>query len=329
MDATNLLRIKAENIEALLVPSLRSFHLQRFYRVSRDLSEQDCEVFLSSLLLNHSITSLSLDFNDYFPQSQRIERLLVEMLHGAEQLEHLTIDRISHPFFTRWSPDVLLQKLLQHKPNLISLRFPRDLIFRSREVDTFLSKVGPEWSLPSLKEILAGPDYIGRMTIAYSNAPRFPTGQQAARLLDRMPNLEKLAISFFSGQRPFADGLACAFDSFSKLKHLEKLDVDALVINADLHGEWLTQLTTLSQLEHVMITVRQPRDVLITGAHMICLLESLPKLKILVISFSGIGPFDVNCSAEEKAAIENALEKIDEVDLALTFKIRDLPETEG
>jgi len=61
---------------------------------------------------------------------------------------------------------------------------------------------------------------------------------------------------------------------------------------------------------------------------MVKFLTSLSKLKVLVLSFGDSGPWDVHCSAGEKAAIKDALKKIDNVDLGLNFKVGDPAGTE-
>ena len=142
-----------------------------------------------------------------------------------------------------------------------------------------------------------------------------------------MPNLEELAIVFEGEEEPvWSDQLACVFDALSKLKHLKKLEMDVMVPHANFRGEWLTQLVTLTDLEHVEIDLQFPSEVSITGAHMVRFLTSLPRLKRLDLDLDG---YEVYCSAEEKDAIEDALGNIEEVGLFdMPLKIRDADETE-
>jgi len=328
MDVSNLVGLRAKNLDALLVPSLRSLHLQAQGGIWGSDHEKDCATFFETVFDNEWITTLTLDFNDELPDSWHVELLLTHWLDSAEQLQHLELNRLSESLIRRCPANLLLQQLLEYKPDLVSLCFPRGVYILQRHIDTFLTDVGSDWSIPSLKEITPGRDYKGRLLSQDSNAPRFADGQPAAQLLDRMPNLEELAIVFSSVEGSFANGLACVFDSLSKLKHLKKLDLDAEVLEADVYGEWLTQLAILSELEHVQFVVSASRHVSITGAQMVKLLTSLPKLKVLVLSFGDSGPWDVYCSAEEKAIIEDALKKIDKGDLGLNFEVRDPAETE-
>ena len=326
MDVSNLPGIRTENLRALMVPSLRTFHLREYEGTWEGNRAQDCETVLTALLFNNAITTLSLDFNHDLPDSVRVESLLFAVLLNSGQLEHLELNRLSGSFVMGCPPEVLLRALLHNKPNLISLSFPIGLYICQEHLDDLLSRYS-DWSIPSLKVITPSPNYTGRLSQG-SNAPHFATGPPAAHFLDRMPNLEELAIVFLSVEGSFANGLAGVFDSLSKLKHLKKLNLDAEVLEADVYGEWLTQLAVLSELEHVQFVVSAPRHVSITGAQMVKLLTSLPKLKVLVLPFGDSGPWDVYCSAEEKAVIEDALKKIDKVDLGLNFEIGDPAETE-
>lgn len=328
MSVSNLVGVKAKNLEALMVPSLRSFRLVEFWDDWQGSGEKDTEILLSALFRNDSLTTLSLDFMDSFPQSQSTERLLLDSLDSAQQLEDLKLLRLSTTFLEHWSPDVLLEKLLQNKPNLVSLCFPLGLDIREEAVDTFLSRVGPDWSLPSLKTITRGPKYMCQDSFrGFSNAPRFSAGPAASRLLDRMPNLEELAIVFWIREAS-ANDLACVLSSLSNLRHLRKLDLVSQVLEADVYGEWLIQLATLSELEYIRFHNDTLREAFVTGAQMVHFLTSLPKLKTLILSLH-FGFWPMYCSAEEKALIEAALERIDHVDLqGMTFEIRDTRETE-
>lgn len=280
------------------MPSLCSFHLQAQGASWEGDREKDCETFLKAVLNNKSITTLSLDFNNELPASWSVELLFTHWLDRAEQLEHLKLNRLAESLIRRCPPNLLFEKLLEYKPHLVSLCFPQRPLIRQEHLDAFLSIAGPDWSIPSLKAIKSVPDYTlqrppadsnaphwATPLPADSNAPRFATALPAAQLLDRMPNLEELAIVFEGEQEPvWGDHLACVFVSLSKLKHLKKLELDARVPHANFRGEWLTQLATLTDLEHVEIDVQFPSEVSITGAHMVLFLTSLPKLKNWILT---------------------------------------------
>jgi hypothetical protein len=81
------------------------------------------------------------------------------------------------------------------------------------------------------------------------------------------------------------------------------------------------QLGNLKNLESLLLWVRVPRSVSVTGVQILCLLNDLPKLKDLTLR---LYTPRVVCSSDIEMAIEGALAKIERVNNGhMTFVTQD------
>jgi hypothetical protein len=152
---SNIVDMRSANIEALMVPSLRSFTLGLGFSDDEGGSfrwegdrEQDSTTLLNALMIRRaSLTTLNLCFDSHLPES--VEPLLLELLDGTTAVEHLMLEGSSDTLINNTAPEDLLHTLLANKPRLVSLCFPGGAYFNKVEVETFLGRVGPDWSMPS------------------------------------------------------------------------------------------------------------------------------------------------------------------------------------
>jgi hypothetical protein len=322
LDLSNIEDMRAANIEALMVPSLRPFTLGKSNLAWHGDREADSVTLLNALMLRRaSLRTLSLEFHTQLPES--MGALLLELLKGTTAIEHLDLARVSGTALDSTSPVDLLHALLNNKQRLVSLRLPVQATFRKNEVDAFLNRVGPDWSMPSLRIMELSDGSRGTMF----RLTRTPTSTlAAAQLLDRLPNLEQLSIRLLDRaefwQVPSSgDNVKYILDSVSKLQHLKVLELEIDIDDCDLDGERLMQLDNLKDLESLLLWVRVPRSVLVTGVQILCLLNDLPKLKDLTLR---LYTPRVVCSPDIKIAIEGALAKIGRVNNGeMTFVTQD------
>jgi hypothetical protein len=313
MHLSNLVGIRSENIEALIVPSLRSFRLEHCPEDYRGDIEEDSEVLLNAMINGcASLRTLSLDFGYKIPEEA--ETLLLNLLDGITAIEHLDIGQPGDNMFRDYPAEDLLQRLLANKQNLVSICFPGNGRFSDQEVDTFLGRMGPDWSIPSLRSITPGHDYIGPRGHTETRAPNFESSEAAARMLDRMPNLEHLHLVLWKG-RPgqWGDSLKHVFASISRLEHLKVLDLKIDAPTAEVRGEWLIQLGKLPSLERLILDVSvSPGVVDMTGIHLACLLADAPNLHDLYLDFGK--EIVLPCSPEVTDTIVEAISRIPQWD---------------
>jgi hypothetical protein len=337
---SNIEEMRSENIEALMVPSLRSFTLdvcdlkwrddseyeeEAFELEREDDREKDATILLNALMIcRASLTTLNLSFDGNLPE--RVEPLLLRLLNGLTAIEHLNLAWISETIIETGDPVDLVQAMLVNKPKLVSLVFPEDTFLYKHEVDNFLSRVGRDWSIPSLRIIHSGADW-STFVNQNTSAPYFGSSLAAARFVDRLPNLEHLSIGIQDSRRvPGAptsgDDVKYIFDSISKLEHLKTLQLTIYVDHGVANGEWLVQLGNLKNLESLVLDVRRPSTISFTGAHLACFFNDVPNLNQFVLKLEG-SPV-VSCSPETRKSIEAAIAKIEHVELfGMTFVTQD------
>jgi hypothetical protein len=319
--------MRSANIEALMVPSLRSFTLGLGFSDDEggsfrweDDREQDSNTLLNALMIRRaSLTTLNLCFDSHLPES--VEPLLLELLDGTTAVEHLMLEGSSDTLINNTAPEDLLHTLLANKPRLVSLCFPGGAYFNRVEVETFLGRVGPDWSMPSFRVI--DPNWESRgFTIHSSEAPTFTSSLAAAQLLERLPNLERLSIKLQDLGTPWGEDVKYIFAAISKLEHLKVLELEIYVTDCDVDGEWLVQLGSLKDLESIRLHVRCPRSISLTGVQLACFVTDLSNLNQLTL---GLGNrLVVSCSPETKTAIEDAIAKIERLQLfGMTFVTQD------
>jgi hypothetical protein len=266
---SNIEEMRSENIEALMVPSLRSFTLgvcdlkwrddseyeeEEFEREREDDREKDATILLNALMIcRASLTTLHLSFDGNLPE--RVEPLLLRLLSGLTAIEHLDLAWISETIIETGDP----------------------------VVDNFLSRVGRDWSISSLRIINSGADW-STFVNQNTSAPYFGSSLAAARFVDRLPNLEHLSIGIQDSRRvPGAptsgDDVKYIFDSISKLEHLKTLQLTIYVDHGVANGEWLVQLGNLKNLESLVLDVRRPSTISLTGAHLACFFNDLTNLE--------------------------------------------------
>jgi hypothetical protein len=150
------------------------------------------------MICRASLTTLNLSFDGNLPE--RVEPLLLRLLNGLTAIEHLDLAWISETIIETGDPVDLVQAMLVNKQKLVSLVFPEDTFLYKHEVDNFLSRVGRDRSIPSLRIINSGADWS---TFVHRNtsAPYFGSSLAAARFVDRLPSLEHLSIGIQDSRR--------------------------------------------------------------------------------------------------------------------------------
>jgi hypothetical protein len=290
MDQTNLIGARPANIQSLCVPTLRSCIIDHAGIAADD---EDSVPFLEALMTCRT-TLTTLDFSaDCQPAA---EPLLYRLLNEISVIEHLSLGWCAEHLHDTYPTEDLLQMLLD-KPTLVILDFPHGVDFSLMAISTFLAKMGPRWSIPSLQS-------FGR--------PEIRSSQGAAYLIDRMPNLREPIFELKDSLGTWSDNLKCVFASISKLHQLKILCLNIDLADRDIDCSWLPHLVGLHNLEIVGLVLDQEGKVVLTGAQLATFLKDLPKLNDLLL---GLDPLEVSCSPEEKVIIDTAIARIEKFEL--------------
>jgi hypothetical protein len=282
MYSTNLIDVRAANFESLMVPSLRSLTVESSIIYSRN--ERDNVTFYNALMpICASLTSLDLDID--VPEHH--ECLAVALLERMTAVKHLRLGHVAEYLHMDMRCEDFLGLLLS-KSSLVTLAFPPAVDFDARAVQTFLTRMGPGWSLPSLRE-LSRPVFLSRMA--------------APLLLDRLPGLLYLELELEDRIGAWGDDLKHIFAALSKLEHLQSLDLHVNVHECDMDGAWLVQLAEVKTLEAITINFSDPGTVILTGTQLITFL-AMPRLRHVKLD---LGPLHVYCSPKEAFVIKRIL----------------------
>ena len=334
---SNTLMARPNNIRALMVPTLRSMRLgeyvddplgdQAFFGDPEELArldeDDDRPVFLNVLsTVCAQLTTLTLPV-----LNNTADALVLDLLDKLEAIEHLDLGGVSRGIARDTSSDVLLYKLLGDKQKLITLSPPTCCEFDSAGCQAFLHRVGPNWSLPSLRSIIPGQKHFVGMEEMLRNrkAPTFLCGMPAARVLSGMPNLERFHLTVVVTPDPAsAASLKPMIASISKMTQLKELVLGIHSLQHGVDGDLLVQLGELSNLETLTLNMWLLRGPLsLNGTQLAAFLAGVPKLKKLKLALDKL---DVSCTPVAKTAIDAAIARIEEVDLEqITFITEEAP----
>lgn len=227
---------------------------------------------------------------------------ILDVITAIENLHFGDLAEILHAIYR---PEEFLRKLLSNKPKLATVSFTHGVDFSDREIDSFLARMGSNWSIPSLRE-------FGR--------PTFCSGPAATRLIGRMPNLEDLIFTVRDRMGVMSNSIERVFAFMPLLRSLGSLELRFIGNGCKFDGSWLAQLGTLRALDTFVLELIPPGAVTVTGTQLMSFLTSLPKLKYLALY---LGTVVTLCSAEEELAIESVLAKIHQVYIGgLTFAVQ-------
>lgn len=317
--------VRSANLDALIVPTLRSMQLEEdeddWMRERLDRRENASDTFLNALMtICTSLTTLTLPS---LPESA--EPLILDLLGRLTAIEHLDLELTSQTLVRYGPPEVLLEKLLDNKPRLTTISFPPSSEFHEDVLESFLRRVGNSWSLPSLRSISPGRNYGRPMSFSRSTAPVLGCSMAAARIIDAMPSMEHLHLGLFVESVRSAADLRHVLTSISSLRHLRTLDLEIWADIFDVDGEIFVQLGNLANAETFALHVHtRDRDTFpANGAQLAALLAGSPNLKKLELR---LDMAELPCSPEAKTAIDAAIATIEKVDLnGLIFVTQDAP----
>lgn len=327
---SNLIPARRRNIEALMVPTLRTVQLgeyeddgvgdhgdqsfgepeelERLY--VRDEDHWEDAFFTALTTVCASLTTLTLPFTD-----GRSDALILDLLDRLTAIEHLDLGGVSTTIAKDTPQDVLLHKLFCDKRKLITLSPPRKCEFESDGIQAFLRRVGPKWSLPSLRSFVPGREHAPAIEEVIGwKTPTFICSMAAAQFFDCMPNLERLNVNLdIEYDAPSAALLRPVMNSISRMSHLRELTLSIRASGYDVDGGFFVELGNLSDLEALELYIyRGPNALAFSGTQFAAFLAGVPKLKKLDLK---LGKLDVPCTPAIKTAIEAAIAGIEEVDL--------------
>ncbi|KAG9516533.1 hypothetical protein KCV07_g6739, partial [Aureobasidium melanogenum] len=282
MEGSNLVNVRPENLAALMTPTLRSWDIERDVRGSWPNRDRDVDVLLDALLAGcGSLTVLHFDlWCDDTPKFL----LILERIHSIEYLDLGDVgEDLAHDF-----PQEFLIQLF-NKPRLGYLSFPHAVELSQSTVDTFLAAMGRHWTFPTIHSL---------------GKPQFDSGTTAARLISRMPNLERLWLSI----DPWQFDLEHVFTATAILEKLEFLELEFKMRACNIEGSWLLKLTSLTCLQTFKLEIHDAGTISLTGTQLANFLVGLPQLEHLSLD---LGALEVSCVPEEKAAIDSALANIE------------------
>jgi len=337
---SNTFGMRPGNIAALMVPTLRSVRLGEYVddplgdqafgepeelaRLNGDEDTPDHQPVLLNALstVSAQLTTLTLPVLD-----NNASALVLDLLDKLEAIEHLDLGGVWKGMGRDTPSDVLLYKLLGDKQKLITLSPPTCCEFDSAGFQAFLRRVGPNWSLPSLRSIIPGQKhYVGMEEMLQTDKePTFLCSMPAARVLSGMPNLERLYVTVEVTPDPAsAASLEPMIASISKMTQLKELVLGIHSLQHGVDGDLLVQLGELSNLETLTLNMWLLRGPLsLNGTQLAAFLAGVPKLKKLKLA---LGKLDVSCTPVAKTAIDAAIARIEEVDLTkITFITEEAP----
>jgi len=337
---SNTLIARPNNIRALMVPTLRSMRLgeyvddplnaQIFFgepeelaRLTGDEEHDDRPDLLNALsTVCAQLTTLTLPV-----LNNTADALVLDLLDKLEAIEHLDLGGVSRGIVRDAPSDVLLYKLLGDKQKLITLSPPTCCEFDSAGCQAFLHRVGPNWSLPSLRSIIPGQKHFVGMEelLRTRKAPTFLCSMPAARVLSGMPNLERFHLTVVVTPDPAsAASLKPMIASISKMTQLKELVLNIDSLDHGMDGDLFVQLGELSNLETLTVSIWLLRGPLsLNGTQLAAFLAGVPKLKKLKLALDKL---DVSCTSVAKTAIDAAIARIEEVDLdQITFITEEAP----
>jgi len=192
-----------------------------------------------------------------------------------------------------------------NKPSLATVSFTHGVDFSEADVNGFLARMDRNWSIPSLRS-------FGR--------PCFNSVPAATGLIARMPNVEELIFTVIDRSGNFGTNVNNLFTFISNIRQLTCIYLELEGDNCGFDCSWLVQLGSLKALEVLAVSLYRPEVVTITGTQLAGFFVGSQKLRYLALD---LGAVVVYCSAEEEVAIQNAIGRIEEVDLGgVTFAIQ-------
>lgn len=279
---SNLEGVRKDNIMSLIVPSLRSWAMDHEDEATGGPQKADDMTTFGALLTGcSSLTALHVE--PYCHDS--IAPVVWKILDVITAIECLSFGDIAETLHGIYHAEDLLRKLLCNKPKLATVSFSHGVDFSEQDVDSFLARMGSNWSIPSLRQ-------FGR--------PAFIFGPAAVKLLECMPNLEHLIFTVEDRTGTMSNSMERVFAFMPTLRNLRSLQIVFSGAGYDFNGSWLAQLGTLKALETLFLDFYLPGVVSITGTQLASFLTSLPKLKDLSLH---LGTVVVSCSAEEDIAL--------------------------